>query len=287
LERVGAALDSGVPPGTLDESSLEDLIGLCQYFSGKSPRVARIYAGEAGEALKTLAPWSASRLLLDAREWPLRKSTNEGIPASLRQWGGRVSRSAGLLTSQLTDVERKLVRDSLRLPKDHAELPDSCADEPVTGGELLLRLHTLVDNWLHDAFSISRYVLGFLAGIGGVLIVFGVFGVQAPQMFSATIGLSVLSIAGATYVRRLAAFRLNVYAVAAARAIGNAILGAAALQAVIMGVWTISDEDQWVLAVSVIAVAISLVASVSAAYCAELASSRLAELANERGAATR
>lgn len=287
LQRCGSAIAVSADVGGLDEEVCVDLIRLCQYFRSRTPGAPRAYGRELWEAAKTLAPWTAVSLLAGAEEWRLSKETEQGRPKELGVWGERLARFASALTHDLADPQRKLFHDALRLPENNAGLPDSCVDQPVEAKELVLRFHTMLDNYLHDRFSISRVVLALLAAVGVVIIVCGLFSESGPPMLWTTMGLSWVAAVGATYGRRLVELRLSPHAIAASRAIGNSILGIAALQAVIVGVWVIDDTNRGLLAAALAAVAVTLTASVSAGYCAELASVQYGSVVSRTGQAAR
>lgn len=277
LIRVGRALAAKGGVADLDEDVVSDQIRLCQYFRSKTVSASRLFGRELLEALKTLAPWTARNYLTHATLWRVKKAVPENRARDFKTWGERLEQFAALLTTERTDAQRALLNDMLRLPA-HDDLPDSCADEPIASDELVVRLHGALANQLADQFTLSAYVLGAISACGALITVGGFFSEGSFPLVGVVAGLTILSIASATFVRRLTSLRLSLRTLAASRTVSGAITAAATLQTVIIGFWTLGDDERPVLVPMIIAVGITLVTSVTANFCSELASLRIAEL---------
>ncbi|MGY2900183.1 hypothetical protein ACVKXF_002838 [Curtobacterium sp. PvP017] len=281
LRAIGAHLEQ-VPVVSPDIATT--LIKVCVFFRSRGLTRTQINTALAAAVLQSVAPWTVKKAVKRATHWDgsLEQRPRE---ADLTTFGRFLADHADELTRNRLDgpdTEHLLMRMSRGLPSD-AGLPDSCADEPTEVPELLVRLHTLIDNSLDAPFRRQRMIALLFAAVGVGIVVLSIWleaagGKSVPPFFGVTVGLWLWTIAGASFARTLVVNRLDRWSLATARTTAHSLTGMVTIAVAIIGFWTITEQPPGFTVAGVALLIVMVSASVCAEHIVALGDVRLAEL---------
>ena len=283
IAKVSKHLKSQSPSSTYSE----DLIRLCHYFNKRKTGFGKaLWIGSILASLSSIIPGFRVRSIRTANQQePVLKSVNRKklTPHEFGTflWDNRIA-----LTSSNESLSSKVYQEVHM--QDLTDVNDSCADEPVSPDETLLRLHTYIEDAVIPNSQVRWLGIALLLTICAAVTVFSIpwSGIAnrnnldgVTSLMPATVALTVAIGAMSARVQNLLITQLNYYSLATSKTWVAGSTATLAILTLLLGVG-LNDDTPEVFAgiMTLVVFVLAAMGTVAAQHSVNIAEARLDEL---------